>query len=77
MEIDILHIVLILILLATPIFCVIVEISSILMDIRGLLREITTRPEMFPTKVTKGYDQLDSNVFYIHYNKEELEKFRK
>lgn len=74
MEIDILHIVPVLILLAAPIFCAIVEISSILMDIRGLLREIATRPEMFPTK---GYGQLDSNVFYIHYNKEELEKFRK
>ena len=43
----------------------------------ALLEEIRSTPNIFPTKIERGYGMMDSNIFYIHYNKDELEKLRK
>ena len=52
-------------------------ISDKLSKIITILEEIRSAPNIFPTKIEKGYGLMDSNVFYIHYNKDELEKLRK
>ena len=54
-------------------------ISDKLSKIITILEEIKSTPNIFPTKIEKGYGLMDSNVFYIHYNKDkgELEKLRK
>ena len=52
-------------------------ISDKLSKVITLLEEIRNTPNILPTKIEKGYGLMDSNVFYIHYNKDELEKLRK
>ena len=54
-------------------------ISDKLSKIITILEEIRSAPNIFPTKIEKGYGLMDSNVFYIHYNKDkgEIEKLRK
>ena len=57
--------------------CLLSVISDKLSKIITILEEIRDMPKLFPTKIEKGYGLMDSNVFYIHYNKDELEKLRK
>ena len=57
--------------------CLLSSISDKLSKIITILEEIKSTPNIFPTKIEKGYGLMDSNVFYIHYNKDELEKLRK
>ena len=59
--------------------CLLSVISDKLSKIITILEEIKSTPNIFPTKIEKGYGLMDSNVFYIHYNKDkgELEKLRK
>ena len=57
--------------------CLLSVISAKLSKVVTLLEEIRNTPKPFPTKILKGYGLMDSNVFYIHYNEDELEKFRK
>ena len=57
--------------------CLLSLISDKLSKVITLLDEIRNTPNIFPTKIEKGYGLMDSNVFYIHYNKDELEKTHK
>ena len=57
--------------------CSLSLISNKLSKIIEILEEIRNTPNIFPTKIEKGYGLMDNNVFYIHYNKDELEKTRK
>ena len=57
--------------------CLLSVISDKLSKVITLLEEIRNTPSIFPTKIEKGYGLMDSNVFYIHYNKDELEKTHK
>ena len=57
--------------------CLLYVISDKLSKIIKILEEIRNTPKPFPTKILKGYGLMDSNVFYIHYNEDELEKLRK
>ena len=57
--------------------CLLYVISGKLSKIITILEEIQNTPKLFPTKILKGYGLMDSNVFYIYYNEDELEKFRK
>ena len=57
--------------------CLLSLISDKLSKIIEILEEIRNTPNIFPTKIEKGYGLMDSNVFYIHYNKDELEKSHK
>lgn len=57
--------------------CLLSLISDKLSKVITLLEEIRNTPNIFPTKIEKGHGLMDSNVFYIHYNKDELEKPRK
>ena len=52
-------------------------ISDKLSKIITLLEEIKNTPNIFATKIEKGYSPMDNNVFYIHYNKDELVRPRK
>ena len=57
--------------------CLLSVISDKLSKIITILEEIRSAPNIFPTKIEKGYGMMDSNVFYIHYNKDELVRPRK
>ena len=57
--------------------CLLSVISDKLSKIITILEEIRNTPNIFPTKIEKGYGMMDSNVFYIHYNKDELVRPRK
>ena len=57
--------------------CLLSVISDKLSKVITLLEEIRNTPNIFPTKIEKGYGLMDSNVFYIHYNKDELVRPRK
>ena len=57
--------------------CLLSVISDKLSKVITLLEEIRNTPSIFPTKIEKGYGLMDSNVFYIHYNKDEPEKTHK
>ena len=57
--------------------CLLSLISDKLSKIITLLEEIRSAPNIFPTKIEKGHGLMDSNVFYMHYNKDELEKSHK
>ena len=52
--------------------CLLSVISDKLSKIIAILEEIRNTPNILPTKIEKGYGMMDSNVFYIHYNKDEL-----
>ena len=54
--------------------CLLSLISDKLSKVITILEEIRSAPNILPTKIEKGYGLMDSNVFYIHYNKDELEK---
>lgn len=79
MTIDILIIISFLCLLLVPIVWLLAVISDKLSEIITLLEEIRNTPNILPTKIEKGYGMMDSNIFYIHYNKDkgELEKLSK
>ena len=57
--------------------CLLSLISDKLSKVITLLEEIRNTPSIFATKIEKGYSPMDNNVYYIHYNKDELEKARK
>ena len=57
--------------------CLLSSISDKLSKIITILEEIRNTPKLFPTKISKGYGMMDSNIFYIHYSKDELEKSHK
>lgn len=77
MEFDVSIIVPFLCLVIFPVVCLLVVISDKLSKIITLLEEIRNTPSIFATKIERGYGQMDSNVFYIHYNKDELVRPRK
>ena len=77
MEIDVSIIAPFLCLVIFPVVCLLAVVSDKLSKIITILEEIRNTPKLFPTKIEKGYGLMDSNVFYIHYNKDELEKLRK
>ena len=77
MEIDVSIIIPFLCLLLFPAVCLLSVISDKLSEIITLLEEIRNTPSIFATKIVKGYNQMDSDVFYIHYNKDELVRPRK
>lgn len=77
MEIDVSIIIPFLCLLLFPAVCLLSVISDKLSEIITLLEEIRNTPSIFATKIVKDYSQMDSDVFYIHYNKDELVRPRK
>ena len=77
MEIDVSIIIPFLCLLIFPGVCLLSVISDKLSEIITLLEEIRNTPSIFATKIERGYSQMDRDVFYIHYNKDELVRPRK
>ena len=57
--------------------CLLSVISDKLSKVITLLEEIRNAPSIFATKIEKGYSPMDNNVYYIHYNKDELVRPRK
>ena len=57
--------------------CLLSLISDKLSKVITLLEEIRNTPSIFATKIEKGYSPMDNNVYYIHYNKDELVRPRK
>ena len=57
--------------------CLLSVISDKLSKVITLLEEIRNTPSIFATKIEKGYSPMDNNVYYIHYNKDELARPRK
>lgn len=77
MEFDVSIIIPFLCLLLFPAVCLLSVISDKLSEIITLLEEIRNTPNIFATKIEKGYSPMDNNVYYIHYNKDELVRPRK